>query len=281
MSLNFSHKTLSPLEEGVQLTKILLIQNTFKKYLLRKRKKFMMKLLNSSKIFRVTTSNFISLINEKIKELISGIVNLKKFKNYKFENFRDFFALKINLSKFEEYFKYFRFTLDPVMVINSPFSFWREYYWGEWNSLGQIEGFGMKIYSNGNFFIGTFKNNKMDGIGAYVFANKIEKIEKNFYSCNEDYIKNIVKYNKDYADLKLYETVDRSANYKYSLFREKKTFYKLNFEVNNREYFYYQGEFKNDKFHGFGDIYFRNINLFSGKFDNNKITGKGKFYKKK
>ena len=60
-----------------------------------------------------------------------------------------------------------------------------------------------------------------------------------------------------------------------SLFKERKNFYKLNFEGNNREYFIYKGEFKDDKFHGHGDVHFRNKFHYEGKFVNNNITDQG------
>ena len=93
------------------------------------------------------------------------------------------------------------------MISKSSFSFWREFYWGEWNKLGQIENFGIKISTNGNFYIGTFKENKMDGMGIYLFADKSRNIFDQKKLTKESYLKNMVKYNKDIADLKLYETV--------------------------------------------------------------------------
>jgi len=125
----------------------------------------------------------------------------------------------------------------------------------------------------------NFKNNKMDGIGVFVFSNKHEILDKNrnLKYFKKDEIKNIIKFNKNKANYKLYETIDKTAKYKYSLFREKKNFFKLNFEVNDREYFFYQGEFKDNKFHGYGDIYFRNKFIFSGILENDLITDDGEF----
>ena len=56
-----------------------------------------------------------------------------------------------------------------------------EFYWGEWNSFGKKEGFGIQLSSNGNFYFGTFKDDKMDGLGLYIFADKEiieEKVSK-------------------------------------------------------------------------------------------------------
>ena len=47
------------------------------------------------------------------------------------------------------------------MITNSLDNSDIEFYWGEWNSHGKKEGFGIRLSSNGNFYFGTFKNGEL------------------------------------------------------------------------------------------------------------------------
>ena len=70
-----------------------------------------------------------------------------------------------------------RIHLDPVMITNFSDYSDLEYYWGDWNSYGKKEGFGISLSLEGNFYFGTFKNDEMHGLGIYAFADKGENQE--------------------------------------------------------------------------------------------------------
>ena len=230
-------------------------------------------------IRRITDFNFTSLIKDKVIEKIKHFINIENFEDYGIHNFDSIFKNKKiqNLSKFENLE---RIKLDPVMITNLSDNSDIEFYWGEWNSLGKKEGFGIKLSSYGNFYFGTFKDDKMDGLGIYAFADKGE---------NEENISKEINFKKNYFYIKQFSDLEkRSKNRKINnndkgkgnnLDKDNplKNFIRNYFD-NKINYFLFIGEFDKNKFHGIGDIFHSTIEgyRFSGKFSSNKIS-EGKF----
>ena len=237
--------------------------------------KFVGKDKQTFRIKRISIVNFSSLIKDKVKDTFKNFIDFANIDKYTIYNFDSIFTNKeirifnilVGFASLE------RFNLDPVMISNlaNPSDF--EFYWGQWNSYGKKEGFGMKIFLNGNFYFGTFKDDEMHGLGLYVFADKGENEENKQIS--KEKFKDNVYYSKQFFDLEK-RRIDRSKknddfanNFKIQLqkFRE-------NLKDNNLNYFLYLGEFVSNKFHGIGDIYHYKTGKFSGKFDSNKIIKK-------
>ena len=168
-----------------------------------------------------------------------------------------------------------RNKLDPVMITNLSDPLDTEFYWGEWNSFGKKEGFGIQLSSNGNFYFGTFKDDKMDGLGLYIFADK-EIIEEEV-SKKKNFKINYY-YSKKFSDL---EKIIRKKYIKKNYIDKKDPLKKfINIYLDEKiNYFTYIGEFEKNKFHGLGDISHPTAGSFSGKFNSNKmIDGKFKIY---
>jgi hypothetical protein len=195
-----------------------------------------------------------------------------------------------------------------------------EFYWGEWNSCGKKEGFGIRLTSNGDFYFGTFKNDKMEGLGLYAFVDRTNEINlidvknkemifkiRSFYSkeSNSDNSFNSAltnldsnrsnnsnksnNYNSNGNSTSAYNgTVNNSNtnsndnssfssgnNINISI-EEKLRKYLIKNNNEENDYFLFIGQFKNDKFEGFGDIYDKTQSFYTGNFKENKITGDGK-----
>ena len=160
-----------------------------------------------------------------------------------------------------------KIILDPVMFSDSSNPYDMEFYWGGWNTLGKKEGFGIKIFLNGNFYFGTFKDDLMHGLGLYIFADKGENKENKIISV--DKFMDDVYYSKQFFDTEKRRTgkcknkdFDKNFNKQFKKFIENKNENKL-------DYFTYFGEFVCNKFEGFGGLNYGNIK-FLGKFNNNK-----------
>ena len=229
---------------------------------------------NKTKIRRIRDINFTSLIKEKIKESFKPFLDIDLIDKYNLYNFaiifenQEFNALEI-LPKFETLE---RNKLDPVMITNLSDPLDTEFYWGEWNSFGKKEGFGIQLSSNCNFYFGTFKDDKMDGLGLYIFADKEEIKEE--VSKKQNFKINSY-FSKQFSEL---EKRNRKKYVKYNdtdKYDPLKKFIK-NFWDKKMNYFSYIGEFEKNKFQGSGAIYHRTDGNFSGKFNSNKMID-GKF----
>ena len=161
-----------------------------------------------------------------------------------------------------------RIKLDPLMISNlsDPSNF--EFYWGKLNFLGKKEGFGIKIFLNGNFYFGTFKNDKMHGLGIYVFADKGENEENKKISLTK--FINDFQYSKQFFDYQEKIISKNNNNFDENFKIQLK---KFNENLNDKKlnYFLYTGEFVENEFHGTGDIYHCTNKKFSGKLCSNKI----------
>ena len=110
-------------------------------------------------------------------------------------------------------------------------------YIGKWNNNLEKEGKGIIKYKNGDYFEGTFVNDKREGYGKLIYKNgdKYEGLFKNDYK-------------KGYGVL----------------------YYK------NGDYIYYKGNWSKDNFNNEGILKFKNENLYNGNFYNGKMEGYGK-----
>ena len=99
-----------------------------------------------------------------------------------------------------------------------------------------IHGFGTYVFQNGDKYIGEFKNSQLNGNGTLTFSSdNIQKQlrKKKQWSSNVDYF---------FLDIPEYSGLDKLTYKKY------------------------EGEFKNDKFHGTGVLMFEEGVLWSGIF---------------
>lgn len=237
-----------------------------------------------SKIKRISPFNFRSLIKKEISEVLKLFIDLENLQIYSIFNFVENLSQK-NLEYFQilkNFEKMERIKFEPVMLRNlfDPSSI--EFYWGEFNSLGKKEGFGINLSSNGNFYFGSYYNNKMDGLGLFAFAKKKAKkdnsenfsfyFSKQFYDINKRNVENKIKKNKK----SLNDINNKDLNEYEFDFDEKESFriFALDYFKKDVDYFFYIGEFRENKFEGKGCILDNKENsLIFGDFMFNKIIG--------
>lgn len=125
-------------------------------------------------ISEIPKKDFIAKIDYEIKEILTnkiGITSLEKTNiHYITHNFKN-----IPSDKILNDLKIFRIQLDPVFISNlnnvgkTPSN---ELYWGEWNLSYKKHGFGFLISTKSDFYLGTFKDNVMDGVGLLIINNQ-------------------------------------------------------------------------------------------------------------
>lgn len=274
---------------------ICFIQEYFREYLSIKRQKNILILneirsINQNKNFyQLKTSDFLECIREKIFEITKGIISYENLDSYNLRNFYSF-LLDAEKIKKEEIFsqfsdKKFRFKLDPLMITKSTSLYIKQFYYGEWNSLGKKEGFGIKIFSNGNFYFGTFKNDKMHGLGLFIFEDKAIS-NSNFHFCfyNRKNIFNIrTQVSKEFSDLeirKFEEDIGTLFTLPENIKSLMENYLEKDYKPRNN-YFIYVGQFSENLFEGFGEIYDNEMNKYRGGFTKNSINGLGEFEFKK
>ena len=134
------------------------------------------------KISETTKKNFIGKIDNEIKDILTnkiGITSLEKTNiHYITHNFKN-----IPSDKILNDLKIFRIQLDPIVITNSNCQSNtnnNELYWGEWNLNYKKHGFGFLITAKSDFYLGTFKDNIMEGVGLLVINNQnLPKIDLN------------------------------------------------------------------------------------------------------
>lgn len=247
----------------------------------------------------IKVEKFQSLINKNIRNILVEIIRLDSLQEYSINNFHDFMLdPNYKISEIIGNFRSKRIKLEPLKIESTLNPKYSSYYYGEWSSSYKMEGFGIKIFSNGNFYMGTFKNNKMDGLGFFVFANKYknkEKIKERNLTIEESYKIDIFlsKENFDFENNEISSTDLFYLNHFYSKknkhskeFEEKnseenstknsegKNFEQKNknYDNNDNEFYSYIGEFNKEKFQGYGEIYFNKRHYFQGLFESNKIS---------
>ena len=171
--------------KDIYIDAITLVQKHFRLYLFRKNQKqiFQSDLIRSlqtptTKFSSISKINFKNIIRNKIKETLNGIISFENLGEYTLDNYHDLLLDVKNIDRKEVFsqFQNFRFKLEPLMITNLANPSDIEFYWGEWNYSGKKEGFGIKIFSNGNFYFGSFKDNKMHGLGLYTYADNSAQI---------------------------------------------------------------------------------------------------------
>ena len=161
-------------------------------------------------------------------------------------------------------------------------------YKGDWNKSGIKEGFGICIDSDGNKYIGYWKNNVFDGKGRLISINgdyyegefldgNIEG-EGKFYNNKEKYTY-IGKFKNNKFDgegeIKYENNGNFDVNYYKGFFKNGLREGEGKIEYNNGKF--YQGEFKNNCFDGEGTFDFQNGNVYKGHWEKNCIDGNGEF----
>lgn len=171
-------KTKASLEEKANL-----IQMNFRKLKSLKilANRFLEKLTNkatpeNTKIYATSKKNFIHNIETDIKNLLSdkiGITSLEKTNiHFIIHNFKN-----IPREKILNDLKIFKIQLDPVIITNKNQD--SEIYWGEWNLNYKKHGFGLLITTKQDFYLGTFKENVIDGVGLLIINNQNISIDNN------------------------------------------------------------------------------------------------------
>lgn len=259
-----------------------------------------------TKINLISPINFQSLIKKKVKEILK-IVEIRDFcldmDNLEIFNIFNFGVI-FNQDKIDIYksLKIFinskRIKLGPLCIKNENNIFDMEYYWGDWNKEGKKEGFGIKIFQNGNFYFGTFQDDEMQGIGLLCFADQRTDKYLNFFGDEElrendcfssslnseslnqkERLKFDAFYSKQYMDLNSSRKRTQRINYEmnieefdYELIDQKQNqIFVRNLKEENLDYFVYLGNFQKGKFFGEGEIYHKTKGRFEGKFVNNKM----------
>ena len=167
---------------------LILIQKFFRKIMSRKifSKNFSENLFaiknSENKYSKISIYDFINIINFDIKSLLSekiGITSLEKINlSSILNNFQNIPSKQIlNVSKVA------LIQLDPIY--NKTQNNNSEYYWGQWNFNYKKHGIGILITNNEDLYLGTFKDNTIEGIGLLIINKKnIPPENKNDYLDN-------------------------------------------------------------------------------------------------
>ena len=156
-------------------------------------------------------------------------------------------------------------------------------YKGSWNYCNKKEGYGIYIDSNGNKYIGFWKNDKFNGKGC-------------LYATNGDFYKGDFSFGKMegnglyHSSQEKYDYIGNFINNKFhgkgKLIYEDNTKYEGNFlegymEGEGNLLFpdgsFYQGNFEKNKFNGKGQFFFENGKTYNGDWKNNAMDGFGVF----
>jgi hypothetical protein len=171
-----------------------------------------------------------------------------------------------------------RVKLDPISIKNLYDPVDVRFYYGEWDSSFNMHGFGIMIFSNGNFYLGTFRNNKMDGLGHFVFAINFEDKEKiignNFTKDLRYKITSLLskeKFDNENDNIFSMELFYLNYNRNEDNNKNKKIYFEKYFGDNDYEYYIYVGEFSKNKFQGYGELYFNKKDYYYGLFECNNI----------
>ena len=136
-------------------------------------------------------------------------------------------------------------------------------YKGQLKDKNIYDGKGEYYYSNGDKYIGEYKNNKKEGLGIYYYKEG-DKYEGEYKNDQMDG-RGVYIYNE------LEEGLKYEGDWKNGL-KEGKGIYTLK---NGDKY---EGDFKNDNFEGWGIYFFSNGDIYEGEFKNDKFDGRGIFY---
>ena len=184
------------------------------------------------------------ITEEKLAEIENTIIT-------KLEENLEQFSLNDTKNKYVECF-----TRPPLLFKND-----NTIYKGSWNFQGKKEGLGIFYDSNGNKYIGEWKEDKFDGKGRLLSING---------DCYEgDFKEGMIEGNGMY--------ISKEGGYNYLGEFKNNKFHgkgKLIFDDNTT----YDGNFSKGYMNGEGNILFRDGSYYKGNFNQNNFNGKGKFY---
>ena len=200
--------------------------------------------------FKIKIQEFADFISEEQFNEIDNNPIIKKLQ----ENLtKNFFETKndTNNKLNKEYFE-----LEPLQFKKD-----KSIYKGSWNLQGKKEGFGILIDSQGNKYIGEWKNDQFHGKGQLLSING------DFYE--GDFIFGEIEGN--------------------GIFYSSKNGYNYNGEFNHNKFHgkgvliyddetSYEGNFSEGYMNGEGNILFQDGSYYIGNFEKNNYNGKGKFF---
>ncbi len=137
-------------------------------------------------IYETSRNNFLHNIEDEIKEILKNkiaITSLEKTNiQYIIHNFKN-----IPSEKILNDLKVFKVKLDPIIITNEVED--SEIYWGEWNLKNKKHGFGFLISTKQDFYLGTFKDNIMDGVGLMIINNQnlSPEIKNDNFECSNSF----------------------------------------------------------------------------------------------
>jgi hypothetical protein len=157
----------------------------------------------------------------------------------------------------------------------------KEYYWGEWNLLGEKNGLGKLIKEDGSVYIGLFHHNKFEGKGVLIRESG-------------DYFLGNWKSGVAHGNGQIILTSQRinfSGGFQNNLregYGEESypdgSVYKGNYKNNEKDgegcYLWpdrtvFTGMFKHSMLHGYGEMTWTDGRVYKGNFSENKLHGKG------
>ena len=131
----------------------------------------------------------------------------------------------------------------------------------------RINGWGIVIYNNQDIFKGEFSNGKANGFGNYLYRNG--KIQIGYWANDIFSGVGYEFYNNEY--------------YIGEFFKGEKTgigTFRAKNKDNDKDNIIYEGEMRNNKYHGFGIKYDEDGNIHFGNFVNNFKEGFGESFSK-
>lgn len=252
---------ISKFEHEEEINFIILIQNTFRSYKWKKdQKEFLFNIIVNNqhdiKFSRIWINNFQSMFNNKAKLILS-----EKIESLDYKSFEKFKTILENPNYDEQKIfgdmKKARLPLYPIAMRSVSDYYKLDFYWGEWDRYGNQEGFGIKIFSNGAFYFGTFKQNKMDGVGIFLFPDKSDDYANFSFKKREDQFKFDLSHSLNFIICNKFNSKD---DYIKNLRNEDVNFYQ------------YIGEFTKDKLDGYGELTYKTKDRYTGEFYLNEIT---------
>ena len=199
--------------------------------------------------------NAIKDFDEKIIEYAEYITE-EKFSEYEKNNIINKLEESLDKISIKSSNNFIKCFARPPLLFKSDKSLYK----GSWNFKGQKEGFGIFIDSQGNKFIGEWKNDKFEGKGR-IFSINGDCYEGDFI-CGQMHGHGMF--------------ICRVGGYSYlGEFKNNKFDGrgKLIYDDNTK----YEGDFSEGYMHGEGNLIFKDGSCYKGLFDKNCFHGKGKF----
>lgn len=290
---------------------VILIQKLFRKFISKKKLKalFLSKFQIHSKKNNVLMHEILPeklfriRFNDKIKEILNYLnINLI-LKGNKIFDIEEFFSTLFSEKSIKNlHLRNLRLKLNPIIRFISNEH--NETYWGEWNMSFQKHGYGLKIVGKDIFYLGSFKNDEINGLGILIYNiknkneiinydNKINNNNANNNSKNIDSIYDqFVQINSSDSEL------DKNRFFSYRLCNSNDSKSKREREIHssnrmknssfedssfnigefNLDCSIYIGEFKNGFCQGKGELFLPNGEYYEGEFKKNKCNGIGEYF---